>query len=180
MIARRELIISTAGGFPYLFAHGVLLLTAGLVSFAAPAATAALVYAAQAPLAWLGSAALGRMVGAPMLRQARDQRRALASIYAMPLIALPALLVVALQQPHQVPMVLAVVFAAHLLPLGWLLGSIYFVVGGVLVACVTALLYLLMGKGAFHFVGLVVGSGLIVASWFAYRFAERYTMRAGD
>ena len=180
MIRRREVIIGTGGGFGYLFCHGVGFLTAGLVSFAAPAPAAALVYALVAAPALLAALGLGRIIGTPPIAAGNELWGLLVALYCVPLVAMPAAIVLALAHPHFVPLLVATVFAAHLVPFGWLLSSRVYALGGVLLVALASVLYLAMGKGAFHFVGVIGGLALIVGAWLAWRYAAAFSMRVGD
>ena len=180
MIRRREVIIATGGGFSYFFCHGVGFLTAGLVSFAAPANVAALVYALMAAPALLAAIGLGRLIGTPRIGAANELWGLLVALCWVPVIVTPAGVVLALAHPHFVPLLVASVFGAHLLPTGWLLSSRAYTLAGVLLIVVAAVLYQVMGKGAFHFVGLTGGIAMILGLWLAWRYAAGFSMRVGD
>lgn len=180
MIRRREVIIGTGGGFTYFFCHGVGFLTAGLVSFAAPAQGAALLYAFVALPALVAALGLARVVGTPPIGAANELWGLLVALYFVPLVAMPAAGVLAVAHPHYAPLLVATVFGAHLVPFGWLLGSRVYGLAGVLLVVLAGVLYVFMGKGAFHFVGLIGGVAMIFGAWLGWRHATGFSMRAGD
>ena len=180
MIRRREVILGTLAGAPYLFWHGITLLTAGLLSFSVPLNLAVSAYAVQPALAVLGARTTGGIAGAAPISAGNDLRRVLRVVLLLPVLGLPLGAWLLVERPHTVPAVVVALIGAHLLPLAWLLHHVMYALGGLVLIAGVAALYLVMGKGAFHFAGLVFGVVLLLGSWPAYAYAERLRRRSGD
>lgn len=180
MIRRREVILGTLGGAPHLFWHGITLLTAGLLSFAIPLQMAATAYLVQPVLAPVLARLTAPIAGAVPVSRGNELRPLLYFVGALPLLALPLGIVMAFQRPHDVPLVTGTLIGAHLLPAAWLMNHRSYALGGLAIVLAVAALGTTLGRGAFHFVGLVIGAGLIAAALPAFRYAQRMTQRSVD
>lgn len=180
MIRRREVILGTLGAAPYLFWHGITLLTAGLLSFAVPLNLAVLAYLAQPFLALGFALATAGIAGAVAISEGNELRPLLRYVLCIPLLSLPLGLALAFEQPHGVPALVATLTGAHLLPMAWLMNHRNYALGGIVVVLGVAALSTTLGRGAFHFVGLVIGVALIGAALPAYGYAQRLPKRSGE
>ncbi|MFK7885760.1 MAG: hypothetical protein AB8G16_02755 [Gammaproteobacteria bacterium] len=180
MIRRREILICTNGGFPYLLCHGLTFLCAGLLSFALPAVSAVWAYVAQPVVAMLLLKMLAPTLGVTPIAQSNELRHLLNALMTLPLLLLPLYLVVALQHPHLVPVISASVFAVHLIGFAWLWQHQLYAGVGSALAIVIAALFFLTDRGAFHFAGLTAGVVLLILAGLAYRHAAALSNRAAD
>jgi hypothetical protein len=178
---RRQAILSSLAGFPFLLVFAVTWTVAGGLTYVAPPGLAPWLYPLLGVPATGIAIILERRLGYvpapdpdPLLPLALQAN-------FVQVVAFPALLLVWDQEPAFLPAAFAAVVGAHFLPFQWIYDTRVYGALGVIVATGPFLLVLLFAERSLHYTGFFVGAALLVGA-LRVRAHARATWRsaAGD
>ena len=168
-----EVSANSAGGAPFLIAYGATFIISGILSFALPEETAALIVLFQGGVALPAAFWLERRMGWGRM-SADNPLRALSVLLAVSqALALPALIVAFDLNPRAIPVMMAGLGGIHFLPYAWLHRTQTYIYLAVAVSIGAFVVQLILGSNAFSFILLYVGVVYWAASPLLYRHAAR-------
>ena len=165
-VERLEARTANGGGFSFLLVHGITWVVAGLLSFALPRDTAALVYLFQGMVAFPASLLVERALGYRTLSSSENSLVSLFVLIAVAQgLALPASILVYNLEPRLVPVVFAATNGGHFLPYSWLHGTRAYI--GLAVVAALGPFAAVVAAGtevAFHASGFIAGAALLATA----------------
>ena len=177
---RKQAILSSAGGFPFLLMFGFSWIAAGGLSYLVPRDIVPFIYWFSGAPAVPVALALERRVGyVPPLKP--DPLLPLTlQIMFIQMVAFPAFLPFLSSDPGYFPVALAAVVGAHLLPFQWVYRTRIYGVLGVVIAIAPFLLAILLPDNVMHYTGFLVGAALLVGSFCARSHAAATWLEAEE
>lgn len=118
--ARRESVLSSAGGFPFLFVNGLGWLTAGVLAFYLPLKSAALCMMFVGMVTMPLSFGLQAAMKLPKASKDNPLTPLAIQLATSQLFFFPALIVIYVVRPEFVPLGFACAVGAHFTPYAWL------------------------------------------------------------
>ncbi|MCB9009497.1 MAG: hypothetical protein H6656_19400 [Ardenticatenaceae bacterium] len=169
-----EVSANSAGGAPFLIAYGATFIISGILSFALPEETAALIVLFQGGVALPAAFWLERRMGWGRM-SADNPLRALSVLLAVSqALALPALIVAFDLNPRAIPVMMAGLGGIHFLPYAWLHRTRLYTALAVAISFGAFGLQLLLGPMAFHINLFYVGLVYWLAAPLIYRHAVQF------
>ncbi len=170
---RRQAILSSLAGFPFLLAFGLAWIAAGVASYFLPREIAPWVYPFLGLPATAVAIALERRMGYVPAPKPDPLLPLAMLINFIQIAAFPAYLIVWDQKPEYMPAAFAAVVGAHFLPFQWLYRTGLYLALGVLVALGPFALVIVSGDRALHYTGFLVGGVLLAGAILARSHARR-------
>ncbi|MCA9941894.1 MAG: hypothetical protein KC449_00365 [Anaerolineales bacterium] len=169
-----EVSANSAGGAPFLIAYGATFIISGILSFALPEETAALIVLFQGGVALPAAFWLERRMGWGRM-SADNPLRGLSVLLAVSqALALPALIVAFDLNPRAIPVMMAGLGGIHFLPYAWLHRTRLYTALAVAISFGAFGLQLLLGPMAFHINLFYVGLVYWLAAPLIYRHAVQF------
>ena len=169
-----EVSANSAGGAPFLIAYGATFIISGILSFALPEETAALIVLFQGGVALPAAFWLERRMGWGRM-SADNPLRGLSVLLAVSqALALPALIVAFDLNPRAIPVMMAGLGGIHFLPYAWLHRTRLYTALAVAISFGAFGLQLLLGPMAFPINLFYVGLVYWLAAPLIYRHAVQF------
>lgn len=170
---RRQAILASLAGFPYLLVFSVVWIVAAVLSYVVPREIAPWIYVLLGMPATPIAIALERRVGYVRVAPPDPLLPLTLQILFVQMVAFPAILLVWNLAPALVPVAFAAVVGAHFLPFQWVYRTPLYGVLGVVVAVGPYLIAVFFGEKALHYTGFFVGATLFVGALFARSHARK-------
>ncbi len=169
---RRQAILASLAGFPFLLVFGVVWIVAGTLSYLVPRDIAPWIYVLLGMPATPIAIALERRVGYVRAANPDPLLPLTLQILFVQMVAFPAILLVWSLKPPYLPVAFAAVVGAHFLPFQWVYRTRLYGVLGVTVAVGPYVLAVLFHEKAMHYTGFFVGASLLVGAVMARSHAR--------
>lgn len=169
---RKQAILSSVDGFPFLLMMGFSWIAAGALSYLVPRDIVPFIYWFSGVPAVPIALALERRVGYVPHQKPDPLLPLTLQLMFIQVIAFPAFLPFLSMDPGYFPVALAAVVGAHLLPFQWVYRTRIYGVLGVVIAIAPFVLALLLPDNKIHYTGFLVGTALLVGSFFARSHAR--------
>lgn len=169
---RRQAILVSLAGFPFLLVYSAVWLAAGALSYVLPPGGAALAYLLLGLPAAPVAIALERRVGYVKAPDPDPLLPLTLQVFFVQVVAFPAVVLVFDMAPHYVPVAFAAVVGGHFLPFQWIYRTRLYGILGVVVAVGPYLLAAVFGRRALHYTGFWVAAALFAGAWSARAHAR--------
>jgi hypothetical protein len=179
-LALDEVSASSAGGAPFLICYGATFLLTGLLAFALPRETSALLVMFQVVVALPIALWLERRMGTMRMPADNSLRNLSAQMAISQALALPFLIVVYSTNPAQIPVVMAGLGGVHFMPYGWLHRTRIYIALAATISIGAFALVLGLQSAAYAYNLLFVGVAYWTAAPLVYRHAKRMTTGADE
>lgn len=176
---RRQAILSSLAGFPFLLVYAFAWIAAGALSYLVPSAVAPWIYLLGGIPAAPIAIALERRVGYVRVTGPDPLLPLTLQILFVQIVAIPAVMIVWSLAPNYVPVAFAAVVGGHFLPFQWVYRTRLYGILGVTVAGGSYLLAAAFGQKSIHYTGFFVGATLLFGA-FAARAHARATWLASQ
>jgi hypothetical protein len=177
---RRDAIVASLAGFPFLAVFSVVWTASGVLSFVVPSSIAPWVYIVLGLPAMPLAIALERRMGYVRATSSEVLGPLTLQILFVQIVAFPAVMLVWSAAPAYVPVAFAGVVGAHFLPFQWIYQTRLYGILGVVVAVGPYLLAAVIGTRALHYTGFLVGASLAVGAYFARAHARSTWLASRD
>lgn len=175
-LARREGVLASSGGAPFLIAFSLTLGLTGVAAFWLDVKVVALITLFQGNVALPLAFWLERRMSEVRMSDHNPLKPLAIQLAMSQVLALPAVLFVYALMPAAVPAAMAGVGAAHFLPYAWLHGTRWYVALAVVVAIVPAALTVMLRQEAPPFVLLSMAVTYVIVAVQVRRYARTLIM----
>jgi len=177
-VLRRQAILSSAAGFPFLLVYGLVWIAAGALSYVVSPAVAPWLYLLGGLPATPIALAVERRVRYVPAPKPDPLLPLTLQLLFVQIVAFPAVMIVWSLAPSYTPVAFASVVGAHFLPFQWLYRTPIYGVLGVVVALGAYAVGAVSRHKAIHHTGFFVGAALLVGAFLVRAHAKAVSIDA--